>query len=330
MKRKRRSALKKVVLLVLCSAIVLSLFAFCGKNTSKTVNYEKAYTSDKVISDVKSLKRNYRSVIETDVIGYSPKGSPIPLIKLGNGEKKALITAGIHSREYLTISFTMRCVEEYAEAYCSDTGMYGDYDMVKLLDEYTLYIVPMSNPDGLDIVTDKQKTLFDDSYKDETYARNANGVNLNRNFPFAWEQITDSQGPELSTYKGAYAASEPETQALMKLCENNSFEWLYSMHLFGNNVYWRDSENGVIPGDEELADKLSSVCGFYKSPESTDPNGYGGGFENWFRAEFNKPAFCVELVPLEQNYQFEISRTIEFNTLTNWEITRFAFIQGML
>lgn len=329
MKTKRKSAFKKVVLLVICSAIVLSLFAFCGKDASKTVNYEKAYTSDEVMSDVKALKRKYPSVIKTDVIGYSQKGSPIPLIKLGNGEKKALITAGIHSREYLTISFTMRCVEEYAAAYCSDTGMYGEYDLAQLLDEYTLYIVPVSNPDGLDIVTDGQKTLFDDSYKDETYARNANGVNLNRNFPFAWEQITDSQGADLSTYKGAYAASEPETQALMKLCSENRFEWLYSMHLFGENVFWRDAENGTVPGDEELADKLSSVCGFYKSPVSTDPNGYGGGFENWFRAEFNRPALCVELVSVEREYRYEIERTIEFNTLTDWEDTRFAFIQGM-
>lgn len=300
------------------------------KITVKIVNYKKAYTAAQVRKDVKTLQQTYSSLIKTDVIGYSVKGSPIPLIKLGRGEKKTFVAAGIHSREYLTIGFTMRCVEEYAAAYYSKTGKYGDYDMVKLLDEYTLYIVPMSNPDGLDIVTNKKKTLYDKSYKDETYKRNANGVNLNRNFPFCWDKVTDGKTTKYENYKGKSAASEPETQALMALCENNNFEWLYSMHLYGNNVYWRDSKNGAVPGDEKLVNRLNKTCGFVKSPTTTDPNGYGGGFENWFRAKFNKPGFCVELVALDKNYRYEISRTKEFDSLTNWTKTRYAFIQGMI
>lgn len=300
------------------------------KITVKIVNYKKAYTAAQVRNDVKALSETYSSLIKTDVIGQSVKGSPIPLIKLGRGDKEALIVAGIHSREYLTIGFTMRCVEEYAAAYYSKTGKLGNYDIVSMLDEYTLYIVPMSNPDGLDIVTNGKKTLYDKSKKDETYKRNANGVNLNRNFPFCWDKVTDGSSTKYENYKGKYAASEPETQALMALCNAHDFEWLYSMHLYGNNVYWRDSKNGVVPGDEALVKKLNKVCGFVISPSTTDPNGYGGGFENWFRATYNKPGFCVELVPLNQNYRYEISRTSQFDTLTNWSKTKYAFIQGMI
>ncbi len=301
-----------------------------SKITVRIVNFKKAYTAAGVRKDVAALAQTYPSLIKTDVIGHSVKGSPIPLIKLGRGEKEALITAGIHSREYLTIGFTMRCVEEYAAAYYSKTGKYGDYDMVKMLDEYTLYIVPMINPDGLDILTNGKKTLYDKSKKDETYKRNANGVNLNRNFPFEWDKVTDGSSTKYENYKGKSAASEPETQALIALCEAHDFEWLYSMHLYGNNVYWRDSKNGKIPGDEALVNKLNKVCGFIVSESTTDPNGYGGGFENWFRQAFNRPGFCVELVPLNQNYRYEISRTKEFDTLTNWSKTKYAFIQGMI
>lgn len=301
-----------------------------SKITVRIVNFKKAYTAAQVRKDVAELAETYPSLISTEVVGHSVKGSPIPMIKLGRGERKALITAGIHSREYLTIGFTMRCVEEYAAAYYSKTGMYGDYDMVSMLDEYTLYIVPMMNPDGLDIVTNGKKTLYDKSKKDENYKRNANGVNLNRNFPFEWNKVTDGSSTKYENYKGKSAGSEPETQAMMTLCETYDFEWMYSMHLYGNNVYWRDSKNGAVPGDEALVNKLGKVCGFVISPSTTDPNGYGGGFENWFRATYNRPGFCVELVPLDQNYRYEISRTKDFDKLTNWSKTRYAFIQGMI
>ena len=309
--------------------------AFNGTSVSSEIStmivkYKKAYTAAQVRKDIALLAETYPELINTEVVGHSVKGSPIPLVKLGKGDRKALITAGIHSREYLTIAFAMRCIEEYAEAYYSKSGKYGEYDIVTMLNEYTLYIVPMMNPDGLDIVTNGKKTLYDKSLKGTTYKRNANGVNLNRNFPFEWNKITTGTSTNNEDYKGKKAGSEPETQAMMTLCELHDFEWMYSMHLYGNNVYWRDSKNGVIPGDEALVKKLNKVCGFIISPSTTDPNGYGGGFENWFRQTYKKPGFCVELVPLNQNYQYEIERTKDFNKLTNWSKTRYAFIQGMI
>lgn len=315
--------------------VTITAESFNGKKVTSTltvriVNFKKAYTSAKVYEDIKALEEMYPALIKTGTIGKSVKGADIPLVKLGRGEKEALITAGIHSREYLTIAFTMRCIEDYAAAYYSKTGKYGSYDIVKLLDEYTLYIVPMINPDGLDIVTAGQKTLYDNSLKDENYKRNANGVNLNRNFPFEWEKVTDGSDITDEAYKGKSAGSEAETKALMKLCDEHDFEWLYSMHLYGNNIFWRDTKNGVIPGDEALVNKLSKVCGFSVTPATTTINGYGGGFENWFRQTYNRPGFCVELVPLDQNYRYEIERTKDFDTLTNWSKTKYAFIQGMI
>ncbi len=315
--------------------VTITAESFNGKTVTSTltvriVNFKKAYTSSKVYKDIEALEEMYPALIKTGSIGKSVKGADIPLVMLGRGERKALITAGIHSREYLTIGFTMRCIEDYAAAYYSKTGKYGSYDMVKLLNEYTLYIVPMINPDGLDIVTAGQKTFYDNSLKDENYKRNANGVNLNRNFPFEWKKVTDGSDIRYENYKGKSAGSEPETKALMNLCEAHNFEWLYSMHLYGNNIYWRDSKNGVVPGDEVLVNKLNKVCGFVISPSTTTANGYGGGFENWFRQTYNRPGFCVELVPLDRNYRYEIERTKEFDTLTNWSKTKYAFIQGMI
>ena len=32
-------------------------------------------------------------------------------------------------------------------------------------------------------------------------------------------------------------------------------------------------------------------------PVSKKPSVYGAGYENWFRLELNRPAFCIELTP---------------------------------
>jgi len=42
---------------------------------------------------------------------------------------------------------------------------------------------------------------------------------------------------------------------------------------------------------------MSDVTGYDMMPVSEDPAVYGAGFENWFRQDFARPGFCVELTP---------------------------------
>ncbi|MGN0551316.1 MAG: Ig-like domain-containing protein [Acutalibacteraceae bacterium] len=306
--------------------------------TNRIVDYSKAYTTSRVISDCKELAKRYPDLIKAYSIGKSTKGKTIPMLTLGTGSQKALAAAGIHSRENLSISFTMTCVEEYAKAYYTQSGKYGEYDMRDLLSKYTLYVVPVINPDGLDIFTNNENVLY--SYPNLNSQRaefksNANGVNLNRNFPCAWSKITNGGISTRTTtdqkYKGPSAGSEQETKIMMALCRKYNFNWMFSMHLRGNVVYWRDTLSGTVPGDYALASKLQNKCGYSLMPTSTDDNDYGGGFENWFRQEFNRPGFCVELVSSNVPSPTDInSYNRSFKYATNWNKTRFTFIQGML
>jgi protein MpaA len=59
-----------------------------------------------------------------------------------------------------------------------------------------LWLVPEMNPDGTAADT----------------RQNADHVDLNRNFPYRWERVTDP-----TFYSGPYPASEPETRAAMSL-----------------------------------------------------------------------------------------------------------------
>lgn len=303
--------------------------------TSRVVNYTKAYTSNDVYRDIGLIAKQYPNIVSVSSAGKSTQGQDLALVKLGRGPKKALITAGIHSREHLTITFTMLCLEEYAAAYYSQSGDYGGYNMKDMLDRYTLYIVPMMNPDGTDVVTKFTNPLYNYTGSRMEFKSNANGVNLNRNFPFYWSQITDggasTKYTDVQKYKGPSAGSEAETKAIMNLCKQNRFEWLFSMHLRGNCIYWRDTASGTVPNDWALTQKLVNKCGYWAVETSTEINDFGGGLENWFRGAYNRPGFCIELVPSNiPSPTDNSSYHRDYVKATNWTKTKYTFVQGML
>lgn len=263
-------------------------------------NYE-LYDSDTVKRDVLRLANAYPEVLTAQKIGQSVNGKDIYALFMGSGETELLITAGIHARENLTVNYILRVIEDYSDAYCRG-AKYLEYDMRSLLEKVTVCFVPCVNPDGLDIVNKDLLPNINETFDDfdlATWKANANGVDLNRNFPFMWEEASKrakSKTPGKMYYPGPSAASEPETQAIMRLVEEHGFDLNVNFHTKGKIIYWRDAGNGVIEGDEHWADViLQKLDGYGKAPVSTYLNVYGGGLENWFRSYTGKNAMNVEL-----------------------------------
>ena len=297
------------------------------------VNAYQYYTSSGVYRDIALLCERYPDIISSFNTGSSEKGKPITCVTLGKGEKKACVVAGLHSREHITISFTMRCIEEYAKAY-RDNSYYGNYNVRELLDSYTLYIIPMCNPDGTAISTAGESPLMNISVSDpDSYKLNANGVNLNRNFPYNWENQYSywpySSGED--KYPGRYAASESETRAIMKLCAENDFLWLLDMHILGNGIYWRDEKNGPIADDYAFASSIAGSSGYTVFGMSTDVSVYSGGLENWFRYAYKRPALCIEMMPYSQSVYSATYRGFNryFEDAINWYQSRYTYLAAM-
>lgn len=289
---------------------------------------ESLYTYSRMVEELRAMEEAYPELLEIISIGESALGRDIPAARLGRGEQELLFIGCIHGCEFSTVNYMMRCIREYVLA--ADTQeLYGGYDMDSLLRRYTFYIVPMANPDGFEISNHEEEPGWyceDLEWMRHDYSCNGNGMNLNRNFPFEWEGAAGSTEPAVSDSKGSYAGSEPETQALMKLCGEHEFLWMFSFHNYGHCVYWQDTVNGSIEGDEALADQLCSACGFYKTEATSSPTGYGGGFENWFRMEYGRPGFCVELGILDYDTSVFIE---QFEDAVAWDVTRYAMLQGL-
>ena len=263
---------------------------------------KKLYGYTELLEDLLNLQEKYGSKVSVKSAGTSVMGRLIPLIKTGCGSKKLLITASVHGREFVSSCFIMRCLKEFLKLDCE-------------LEDKSLYIVPMLNPDGVEIALKRAQPLKKpEDFKAELFKNNANNVNLNANFPFCFNKVPKSrQG-------GCKAFSEPETKALMSLCEKECFCYAAALHARGNCIYFRDFGNGRVKGDFELAKLLCKNCGFSLVEPTKSAEDYSGGFENWFRFRFRKPALCVELVEDEKISFWDMC--LCFEEAVNWDKTK--------
>ena len=262
------------------------------------VNTAAPESFDSLLGTVTALKNHFPDIIKIYTAGYSEGGREILMYTLGNGEKKALITGAIHAREHITTKYLLKVTEDYCNAYYSATGHYGSYDIYKLLNEYTLYIIPCINPDGLEIILSNdipEKNVRVSKLSE--YKANKKGVDLNRNFPIAWEYINNGvTSPADYYFKGYNSGSARETQALMKLCLENDFSFMISVHIKGNCIFWGDTyktQNNMIY--KAFAEDICSASGLLMTAPTKKAKDYGGGFENWFRHQFDRPGVCIEL-----------------------------------
>lgn len=269
------------------------------------VNPYKTYSYEDLILDTIRLNLSYPSFLQADIIGHSAEGRKLMLISLGKGEKQILLCGAHHGREYISASFLIKMAEEYAVYYKNNMKIKG-FNAGKIFNEVTLHIVPMVNPDGVMICQqglkskkqpDKIKTIriLDGSYSE--WKANANGVDLNRQYPCLWEKLQLGI-PSSEGFKGYTPASEPEVKTMMRLCSEHDYILSASFHSKGEEIYYADSlTNKLLPQSYPIAEKIGFLTGYSIAGVSQDPAIYAGGFENWFRMLFKKPSFLIELTP---------------------------------
>ncbi len=157
-------------------------------------------------------------------------------------EKQVLYTAVHHAREPVSMSQLIFTMYYLLENYDKDPIIKN------MIDNNELFFVPCVNPDGY--VIDQETTFINNegNYFHSFWRKNArdndengfindeDGVDLNRNYSFAWglNDAGSSPNPSNLTYRGPSAASEPETQAINWLCQQNEFLIALNCHTYSN------------------------------------------------------------------------------------------------
>ncbi len=265
---------------------------------------ENNYDYDKLINDIETLKEFKNLTVE--IIGKSVLGKNIFSLKLGCGKKHIIYVGTHHALEWISTSLLMKFSYTLLR-YSQDSNRYLSYNIKELLNKVTFHIIPLLNPDGVDIINKKitDRNLLDkliEWNKDDdfslTWQANANGVDLNHNYDAgfhkakALEYKYNVTGPANSRYGGLYPESEPEVKALCNYIRNNSFSLLIAYHSQGEVIYY-DYNKKVPPFAKKLGKILSQKTGY--TLDNTEGIASYGGCKDWFIDKFNKPAYTVEL-----------------------------------
>ncbi len=194
------------------------------------------WTYDRVKQRMEKLK-DLDPQVEIETIGQTVRETPIRAIKIGRGKKCIALIGAVHAGE----SGAELMIPAFERLLCEEK---------ELLSHVAIVAIPTLNIDERDRL----------AYGNPWYLRtNANGVDLNRNFPAHWEiqefgYGLDTADPDSMTYRGPAPASEPETQAAMKWLRQQRPIALFNFHC------------------------LSSICGM-----SFLGSRFGGADENYVR-----------------------------------------------
>lgn len=294
-----------------------------GRTYRKEVTFTKSiyenngekdcFSSQATAARLAELASKHR-FIRCETVGRSLCGSNIRALFIGCGKKKLLYAGAHHGSEYITSALLCDFAEEFASAADMGGRRFG-VDCRDILERRTLIILPMVNPDGVDIAlmgADKSTPLgaklcsLNKNSSDFTHWQaNARGVdpNHNYNYRFAeYKQLEKQLGilPGPSKYSGEYPESEPETLAVARLvsrlCTPCSPERrlcaLLSFHTQGEVIFSHDTKECSAG-----AAFLSRASGY--RDEKTDSGAAGltgayGGLADWACRELALPAYTVE------------------------------------
>ena len=259
--------------------------------------------------------------LRTELLTETAFGRKIRTLVIGKGKRKVIYSAAHHANEWITTPILLKFAEELAEA-IENGGEIFRMDAKMLAETVTIYLVPMVNPDGVDLVTGAIKPgegqyetarALADNYPripfPDGWKANLLGIDLNLQYPAGWLQAREikfSQGytrPGPRDYVGRAPLSQRESRALAGYTEYINPDLILAYHAQGREIYWQ-FDDIEVPGAEELGRRLAEVSG-YTLTAPAEVSSYAG-YKDWFIKSFRKPGYTIEVgsgenpLPLEQ------------------------------
>ncbi len=302
--------------------------------TSRLVNTPKIYrldgksvpglacyrTVEETFATIDNLVTTYPALAQSVDIGDSwdkingSGGYDLRVIKLTNqaigGSKPVFYAMGsIHAREMAPAELLTR----FAEYLLGEYETNGDIRW--LLDHHEIHLLLQGNPDGR---KQAEPGVFWRKNTNQNYCgatSSSRGADMNRNFSFQWGGSGASTDPCNDTFRGAFAASEPETDAIETYVRSifpdqrgpglndpappDTTGVYLDIHSFSELVLWPYGFDAVSnapnePELEALGRKLAWFNG-YKPEQSSDLYPAAGASDDFAYGELGVAAYTFEL-----------------------------------
>lgn len=271
---------------------------------SGDVNYSSAYVT--IILDGLCARYPFMSVRQ---FGTSVMGRQMLVATVGEGDKRVGFNASHHANEWITTPLNLMFLETYLRAIAFEEEIYG-FDTRELFESTTLDMVPLVNPDGMDLVTGaiepsdsyyQQAKALAGFYPDipfpDGWKANIRGVDLNLGYPAGWEEarrIKFAQGytrPGPRDFVGTAPLNEPENIAMADLTIAGDYALTVSYHTQGAEIYWKFLDFDP-PRAEEIGQQMAQSSG-YALVDTPYSSGFAG-YKDWFIQSYNRPGYTIE------------------------------------
>lgn len=277
------------------------------------------YGFDLVPSDVRWTSKLNELVLEglklrypfigTETYGKSVMGRPLRAVSIGAGSAEAFFNASHHANEWITTPLVLKFAENYLKAYINGSSIFGR-DARELFAKTRLFIAPLVNPDGVDLVNgalDETTPLWQSVKRiarqypavpfPSGWKANIEGTDLNLNYPAGWDTAKETKyaqgwvSPAPRDFVGAEPLSAPESRAVFDFTADHEFRLILAYHTQGEVIYWKylDIEP---PNGYDIGRALAAVSG-YKLDEVPTESGFAG-YKDWFILFYNRPGYTVE------------------------------------
>ncbi|WP_017728090.1 M14 family metallopeptidase [Halalkalibacterium ligniniphilum] len=249
----------------------------------------------------KDLPELEKRGVKQSIIGYSVMKKPIYAFKLGSGPVSIFYSGGWHANEWLTTKFLITFLCKLANVRSKNEKLFG-YDVNTWLRKVTLHVVPLVNPDGVELVQqgiypshpfyNEVLSINKGSQQFDHWSSNIRGVDLNHQWPAGWEEEAKEspQQPWSRHYSGSAPLTEPEARAVYEYTLWYNFAYVLAFHSQGQVIYW-GYRNLEPLESEEMVTRLSLVSSY--SPIRTADS--DGGYKDWFIQETGRPGFTIEV-----------------------------------
>lgn len=205
--------------------------------------HHRKYSYHNMERDLYEIVRRYPKYAHLFSLGETVQHRQMHCLRIGpkGADRAVLVQASMHAREWLNTQLVMLMAERLLSRYQMDI-LWEGIPYRQLLRHYAVYVIPMVNPDGVEICQSGKKR----------YKANANGVDLNRNYETGFAQregkAVTGENPESGDSDfnpGDHPGSECETQALMKLVYEIRPDLVVNYHSAGEEIIYQTYFNAL-------------------------------------------------------------------------------------